>query len=134
MPQWRKLHVKAVESLDCGQVRRCYNRLARGMREPRTAIIYGLVDPDTDELRYIGKTTCEPSRRLHLHLSEARRQCATPKTQWIRALLREGKRPVVVALQQVDYGFWPEAERRWVRAALEIGCDLLNSKVIGGGP
>jgi len=140
MPRWRKLHVKTRQSLDINEMpddwkpRRCWNRIIRGLQEPETAIIYALVDPDSSEIRYIGKTHCEPRSRLHLHLSEARKGNTTPKAVWMRGLLAQDKRPQIVILEKIIYPVWPETERRWLKAAREAGCALLNVQGAGGGP
>jgi hypothetical protein len=36
------------------------------------ATIYGLYDPDTDELRYVGKTVRTPRRRMLSHRDDAK--------------------------------------------------------------
>ena len=138
MPQWRKLHTKVVESLDFNAIPDEERRISwfhrrNNRAEPEIATIYGLVDPVTNKLRYIGKTHHSPKERLHLHLSEARKGNATPKAVWIRALLDEGKRPKLVILGQYPYAVWAVAERMWIEAAKQEGCDLLNVSLGGGG-
>jgi hypothetical protein len=106
----------------------------RGMRQPTKAIIYALCDPDSGDIRYIGKTHTSLKKRFHLHLSSARRGNKTPKALWIKHILSSGKRPTMIALEEVNYSDWPEAEARWMKIAYKSGCDLLNVKGAGGGP
>lgn len=47
--------------------------------------VYGLIDlRDGGRVRYVGKTTTAISRRLSIHMSQARRGQATQVAQWIR--------------------------------------------------
>ena len=112
----------------------CYNRLMRGMKEPTDAWIYALADPLTAEIFYVGKTTCNPRERLHLHLSEARRGIATPKARLLRELLDNHLEPVLIPMLQVPYPEWPAAESDCMEQLRALGCKLLNVASSGGGP
>lgn len=113
--------------------RRCYNRLSLGLPEPEKAHIYALVDPRTDQVRYIGKTHCELRDRMHLHMSAARKGKPTKCARWIQELQQAGIAPKIVCLETVPYGDWPEAEARWMDLARRSGCDILNQQGAGGG-
>lgn len=55
-------------------------------------IIYGLVDPDTFEIRYIGKSTCGIARaKMHGQPAQLRKNINPHKCNWIRRLKRDGK-------------------------------------------
>lgn len=54
--------------------------------------VYGLFDPDTDELRYVGLSGDE-EKRMTLHW--ARRSQPSLLCAWLRQLAESGKRPVV---------------------------------------
>lgn len=92
-----------------------------------TATIYGLVDPRSNRVRYVGKTTWSLAHRLKGHLAEVKAQGHTHKSRWIAGLLAEGLRPSVIVLERVPVSDWEEAECRWI-ARLE---DLTN--VTAGG-
>lgn len=95
-------------------------------------IIYGLVDPRTDELRYVGKTIHHLNSRLRSHIDDAqvikrRHVCA-----WIRALQREGLEPEVF---EVDRALedWSDREKFWIAYFRFIGCNLTNETIGGEG-
>ena len=62
------------------------------------ATIYGLMDPNTHRVRYVGRTTQTPERRLQHHISQAKRGNVRPVYAWLRSLLPTA--PVVVILQE----------------------------------
>lgn len=72
--------------------------------------IYGLYDPDSGALRYIGKTN-NPRRRIGQHVRDCRRGCSE-KDRWVSALLSQGKRPELRILELAND--WEEAERRLI--------------------
>lgn len=86
--------------------------------------IYGLVDPDSGQIMYVGATVRGLSHRLKGHMSESRRYPDLPKSRWIRSL--GGRRPEIVLLEIAE-GDWRESERRWI----ERIPNLLNA--VGGG-
>ena len=72
--------------------------------------IYGLKDPITDEIRYIGQTSQSLYKRWKSHLHEANRstkQVNRRKDNWINSLRRKGLYPLLVYLDRVeDWNFW----------------------------
>lgn len=91
-----------------------------------TFVIYGLFDPRTTALRYVGMSKVGPARaRDHLRPSHMRRRTAS--ACWVRALAAAGLRPASVVLEYVPTRHeLPEAERRWIRECRAAGADLLN--------
>lgn len=73
--------------------------------------IYGLYDPDTDELRYVGKAK-NAQKRLRTHLYE--RVLNRPVNRWVKSLLAKGKCPTIKILETVPADQWEEAERRLI--------------------
>lgn len=103
----------------------------------RLTYIYGLVDPFTQQIRYIGKTVSTPIARLYSHICEARR-CDPDrqhyhKNRWILGLLSRGVSPEIVILETVVGDAWQEAEKTWIRKGGETGWDLTNLSDGGEG-
>jgi hypothetical protein len=92
--------------------------------------IYGLYDPDTDELRYIGKAN-NAAKRLKTHLFE--RKLTRPVNRWVKSLVDQGKAPVMRVLEVVAKDLWEEAERRLI-AQHRGTAKLLNLADGGAGP
>lgn len=75
--------------------------------------IYSLSDPDTGEIRYIGKTK-HPHSRLRCHLLTSRKQ-KTGKEKWINNLLQSNQEPVFDIVEVCNPGNWEERERYWIQ-------------------
>lgn len=101
-------------------------------REMKPTIIYGLIDPRNNQLRYIGKTTCGLQRRLRLHLT---RRNLTPKrhsSRWLAGLVAAGMEPEIFSIEEIAaVGDWVEAEQFWISYFRFIGADLTN--LVDGG-
>lgn len=89
--------------------------------------IYGLVDPRTAQIRYVGKTSVGLTRRLAQHLREAGRGTVTHRHNWLRELAAAGHSPEIVLLEDAED--WQSAERAWI-AALP---NLTNQRAGGEG-
>ena len=87
-------------------------------------IIYGLCDPRTGELRYVGKTSRTLKDRMKGHLCDAKKGTAH-RNRWIAALLRQGVKPEMFEIEIVD-GDGCEAERHHIAAFRALGCRLTN--------
>jgi hypothetical protein len=94
-----------------------------------TTYIYGLVDPRTGEVRYIGKSD-NPRYRLTHH---CRNRLYTVKGKWIKELIELGTKPDLCIFECVDFDKWEEREKWWIRFYLDNGVDLLNSNLGGSG-
>lgn len=81
---------------------------------PSTTFIYGLVDPRTNHVRYVGKAN-RPKHRLTSHLTPTQMNRSTPKINWFNELHSEGKIPDIVILEEVVYDKWQDAEKKWIR-------------------
>jgi hypothetical protein len=93
--------------------------------------IYGLFDPFTQELRYIGKTKRSPRERLNGHIYNAQRGKNTHTSFWIRTLLAKGSRPELQLLEEcVDTN---AEERFWIQYYRYVGCRLTNHTAGGDG-
>lgn len=64
-----------------------------------THIIYALADPDTHQVRYVGRTGQTAQQRLSHHLGAARRGHTAPVYDWIRGLAP--RVPLLIILQEL---------------------------------
>ena len=97
-----------------------------------SAYIYGLFDPHTTELRYIGKAK-NVHRRLALHLCPTQLRPKTHKNHWIKSLLSVGRKPEVSVFEEVVLERWEEAEKFWIEYFQFLGCRLTNGTSGGDG-
>lgn len=94
--------------------------------------IYGLVDPTTNQLRYVGKST-HPTKRLREHLGKRALRARTHLTSWLRSLLAQGREPEVVILEDVSADDWQDDEKFWIAYMKFLGCRLTNGTQGGEG-
>ncbi len=89
--------------------------------------VYGLSDPRTGELRYVGKTTWG-RHRLRQHIAEARGgRHNTKKNAWLCHLLKVGLEPEIQVLETGDTeDALLAAEAFWIGSLRLAGADLLN--------
>lgn len=93
--------------------------------------IYALKEPDTGEIRYVGKTD-NLQRRLSRHLTESRLRATHHRACWIRSLLSKGKAPIMEKIDEASETEWPMIEAAYIQFYLEEGCRLVNG-TFGGG-
>jgi hypothetical protein len=104
----------------------------RGWIMSKTVFIYALVDPRTQEVRYVGKTACTEERlRGHLYETQTKH---TYKGKWLAQLRREGLKPELVILEEVPEEVWQDAERRQITLYRAAGARLTNGTDGGEGP
>ena len=94
--------------------------------------IYGLIDPRTNELRYVGMSK-RPRRRLTFHMCASQLRSKNHRAHWLRGLLAAGARPELVILETVSNDTWQEAEQFWIGYFKFIGANLTNSTEGGEG-
>ena len=96
-------------------------------------LIYGLFDPRTDELRYVGKSASGLTRpRAHLFPSQLRRH--NRRVAWLKSLLAAGLRPEIVVLEEVTNAeSLPELEKLAISHYRAMGFDLVNGTEGGEG-
>lgn len=93
--------------------------------------IYYLVDPETDEIRYVGQSVQKPEVRLAGHVSVAtterwdRLRNCEEKKEWINSMYPE--RPIlVIAEKDVPVDKLDEREQFHISFCLRAGAKLLN--------
>lgn len=93
-------------------------------------LIYALVDPHTEEVRYIGITNDMTNRFMnHLRAAGSR----TLKGAWLEDLQNEGLQPLVKTLEEVKVlktqrNLAEERERYWIHKFEQSGASLTNIK------
>lgn len=83
-------------------------------------IIYVLLDPFTDELRYVGQTV-NISKRYSAHCKALGK---TYKDNWIRSLYPN--KPILIILEEVLNIDANKSELFWIQYFTSIGCKLTN--------
>lgn len=97
--------------------------------------IYALIDPDTNLIRYVGKTKNSLEKRLKQHIYKSKykkNNRLTHKENWIRKLTNEGKKPIIKELEKVNKNNWKEREVYYISkynnlTNLTIGGDNPNN-------
>lgn len=91
--------------------------------------IYGLIDPRTREIRYVGKTNKAIQHRLRDHCLPADLIENTHKNNWIKELFAENLDPEVVLLSRCEDDEWVVTEQQWI----ELFPNLTNMTPGGDG-
>ena len=87
--------------------------------------IYILVDPITNQIRYIGKSN-NPFQRFKNHKNRCRDK-NTHKRNWINKLRLKGVNPEIEVIDMVDIKDWKYWEKFWIQYFKSIGCNLTNN-------
>jgi GIY-YIG catalytic domain/NUMOD3 motif len=83
------------------------------MTKQKFVFIYGLIDPRTDLVRYVGKANV-PQKRLAQHTSKARNGERSYKAHWIRELISLNLLPTFLILEKCAYEGWQAREIFWI--------------------
>lgn len=92
--------------------------------------IYGLIDPRTEELRYVGKTV-NPARRMSDYRNPLRGK--SHNKNWLLNLKEADLEPEMIIIEEVDRSVWKESEIFWIAYFRSIGCNLNNHREGGNG-
>jgi len=87
--------------------------------------IYTLEDPDTNEIKYIGKTVKPLKTRLTNHIYSCKRE-TNHRTNWIKSIIKKGKKPII---KMIDFCSWEksqELETYWINKFKNEGANLVN--------
>lgn len=74
--------------------------------------IYKLIDPETFEVKYVGKTIQPLKKRLSGHISKSKNSRTAHVNCWIYSLLLKGKKPKIELIEEVIN--WKEREQYWI--------------------
>ena len=93
--------------------------------------IYKLIDPVSNEIRYIGLTFNTLKQRLGSHYSDPGK---THKCNWIRKLKSQGLKPIIESVEEniSSYEEVCEKEIYYIEYFKNIGCNLTNIEPGGG--
>ena len=100
-----------------------------GVYSPIMVNIYGLVDPRSGEVRYVGRTKQGLGLRLQQHIDNGREKFKHPRAEWVRALFAEGMRPLITHLETAEDAEQVTAEAKW----MERFAGLVNSGTAAQG-
>lgn len=99
--------------------------------------IYGLVDPQTFQIRYIGQTeNLENRLRVHLSVTETNvrhKRKLTHKEAWVVSLLSANLLPLIVELDNCTEDDWEQVECWWIELCRAIKLPLTNLSNGGKG-
>lgn len=98
----------------------------------RTTFIYGLRDPSTGKVRYVGKSD-NPDFRFYLHRWDAEHRPSRRLHSWIRSLKKKGIEPELFVIEECSIVEWEERERFWIAHYRAQGVDLVNHTAGGEG-
>lgn len=73
--------------------------------------IYALKDPETEQIRYVGKTEKYLNKRLSGHLSSKE---TNHKYHWINSLKVKNLEPIISILEECTEDIWEEREKYWI--------------------
>lgn len=94
--------------------------------------IYILVEPITNQVRYIGKTIQLLNKRLSAHLCESNKS-NTKKNTWLKNLKKRGLKPKIEELDIVPESEWSFWEQYWICQFKTWGFELKNTDEGGKG-
>lgn len=94
----------------------------------RTIYIYSLKDPETNEIRYIGKTT-NIKTRLKAHITRSKHN-TYHSARWVQSVIKRGLKPIIELVEECTEDNWVEREKHWI-AYYRERFDLTN--VLDGG-
>jgi hypothetical protein len=95
--------------------------------------IYVLIDPISNEIRYVGQTRAKLDNRLTHHLKD---KTKTHKTCWLKSLTKIDKVPIIQSLKSFETISDEELNKEeiyWISFCKDLGLDLTNSTDGGRG-
>mgnify|MGYP003606412743 CR=1 FL=1 len=96
-----------------------------------TTNIYILIDPENQQVRYVGKAN-NVSERYKAHLNRARKH-QIHKLNWINSLRKKGLKPIIEVIDVVPINDWVFWETYWIAQFKAWGFKLINYTNGGDG-
>lgn len=93
--------------------------------------IYTLTDPNTNQVRYVGKAK-NPKDRYSNHINKSRDK-NTHKRNWINKLRKTNQKPLLEIIEETTDDNWKEREKHWIKYYLNSGNKLVNYTEGGDG-
>lgn len=93
--------------------------------------IYTLLDPNTNQVRYIGKSD-NPNNRLKDHIKKCGNS-VNHKNNWVLSLLKENKKPILEVVDVVPKEEWAFWETYYIDLYKSWGFELTNTAPGGVG-
>lgn len=84
--------------------------------------IYALIDPNNNEIRYIGKTKYKAQRKAYHNYDKSNKA----KAEWVNELKLNNQKPIFEILEECNENNWEKKEMKHISDAKEKGCKLLN--------
>lgn len=98
-----------------------------------TNVVYGLLEPSTHEIRYVGKAI-NLDNRIRKHLQPSKLKESTHKNNWLKKLINDNQKPIVVILKKCDNEIeLNETEIELIKEYKKLGCKITNSTDGGDG-
>ena len=94
--------------------------------------IYELIDPDTLQKRYVGKSN-DVEKRLNQHMDPKGINLKYYADRWKMSMIRRGVIPILEIIEIVDENQWKERERFWIKTRSKEGHPLTNTAPGGFG-
>ena len=95
--------------------------------------IYTLKDPNTNTIRYVGKTK-NLKMRYYAHCSRHKlSKYKSYKSSWILSLLNNNQKPIMEVLDEIEDSNWEFWEIYWISQLQTWGFDLTNMTKGGEG-
>ncbi len=89
--------------------------------------IYGLIDPSTSMIRYIGKAA-NPRARFVAHINE---RGDTRKCKWLAELATKRMKPIMVILEETNAQEVFAVEKKWIDIAISLEWEITNTVGVG---
>lgn len=123
--RWNKDNARAVMILS--DINAHYSSISATMATCRKWLkqpiyLYVLANPETGDVRYVGKTR-DPESRLQEHLASPTN---ADMAKWFAELADSGLVPEIEIIEVVSYDNWQETEARQIWRYRQMGFNLLN--------
>lgn len=91
-------------------------------------LVYALVDPRTEHIRYVGLST-RGLERPQEHFKKPLKNDHSHRANWLRGLLLAGLKPTIKVIEYCgSETYLSESEEGWISLLKQMGCPLTNHK------